>query len=633
MSMKKKDKTDHPDGQIRRSQIVTTFGPGALVDLVDHSGIVAGLEHWGNPEKAGSGFEEIQEPRLLAKLAARGVKRLYTPPTLPTNEAGTVGITVWEFPQWFLLQPDQVEERWDKPRAVRSRQMMHRSGFTGAKYGKRVAVPIRFVQACRYGHVSDVDWGAFVHRGGTGCRGMMWFDEGGSTGEFADIFVRCADCGVSRSLAQARPSQDDPDDMPLGECEGCEPWLGPNEWKGKAGSCPPVTETSGAKTANRLLMRSATNAYFAETDTVISIPEERSPLDEGVAAHWADLLEKVDSIDDLRAVLKWNPKVAAALADHADPVLVLKAIQRRRATPTTAPTSRKGPEIIKLLSDDLGIDLPESDFFATEVPLSEVRPAVLRDVRRILAVHRLREVMALVGFTRLEPPVRDQDGSLDLGVRRARISRNATWLPAVENRGEGVFVAFKNEMIEAWETWPDVITRTEQLQAGVEAWKASHPGVPVRFPGVAYVMLHSLAHLLITAVSLECGYAASAIKERVYAGPEGYGILLYTSTPDAEGTLGGLASAAHKLEKHLAAALAYGALCSNDPVCAQHAPESAVEERFFHGAACHGCLLVAEPSCEWRNEHLDRALLVPTVQAGGAAFFRAAMVPGSGQPR
>lgn len=633
MAAKKKDKAAYPDGQIRRSQIVTTFGPGALVDLVEHSGIVAGLEHWGNPEKAGSGFEEVHEPRLLAKLAARGVKRLYTPPTLPTDEEGTVGITVWEFPQWFLLQPDAVEERWDASQTVRSRQMIHRSSFTGSKYGKRDAVPIRFVQACRYGHVSDVDWGAFVHRGETGCQGDLWFDEGGSTGDFAELYVRCASCKLFRALAQARPRKDRPDDMPLGACEGCEPWLGPLEWKGKAGSCPPAGETSGRKIANRLLMRSATNAYFAETDTVISIPEQRSLLDEGVASNWTDALEKVDTLDDLRQVRRWNPKVAAALSTHPDDVVVLKAIQRRRTTPTTAPTSRKGPEIIKLLSDDLGVDLPESDFFATEVPLPDPRPEVLRDVSRVLAVHRLREVMALVGFTRLEPPVRDQDGSLDLGVRRARISRNAAWLPAVENRGEGIFVAFRNKAIEDWLAEAAVVARTGQLEAGIEAWKASHQGVPVRFPGVAYVMLHSLAHLLITAVSLECGYAASAIKERVYAGPEGYGILLYTSTPDAEGTLGGLASAAHKLEKHLSAALAYGALCSNDPVCAQHAPESAVEERFFHGAACHGCLLVAEPSCEWRNEHLDRALLVPTVQAGGAAFFRTATAPGRGPTR
>ena len=54
------------------------------------------------------------------------------------------------------------------------------------------------------------------------------------------------------------------------------------------------------------------------------------------------------------------------------------------------------------------------------------------------------------------------------------------------------------------------------------------------------MMLHSLAHLLITQVSLECGYSSPAIRERVYAGEAGYGILLYTGSPDSEGTLGGL---------------------------------------------------------------------------------------------
>jgi hypothetical protein len=41
----------------------------------------------------------------------------------------------------------------------------------------------------------------------------------------------------------------------------------------------------------------------------------------------------------------------------------------------------------------------------------------------------------------------------------------------------------------------------------------------------------------------------------------------------------------------------------------------------MHGAACHGCLLIAEPSCERRNELLDRSLVVPTVDLADAAFF------------
>jgi hypothetical protein len=44
------------------------------------------------------------------------------------------------------------------------------------------------------------------------------------------------------------------------------------------------------------------------------------------------------------------------------------------------------------------------------------------------------------------------------------------------------------------------------------------------------------------------------------------------------------------------------ALCSNDPFCASHDPNSELEKRYAHGAACHGCLLIAATSCERRNE-------------------------------
>jgi len=134
-------------------------------------------------------------------------------------------------------------------------------------------------------------------------------------------------------------------------------------------------------------------------------------------------------------------------------------------------------------------------------------------------------------------------------------------------------------------------------------------------------MLHSLSHLLITTVSLECGYAASSIRERIYAGDSGYGILLYTGTSGSEGTLGGLVEVGKRIEHHLAAAIEFGRLCSNDPVCAQHKPDDTQEERFLHASACHGCLLIAETSCERRNEFLDRALVVNTVEAADAAFF------------
>ena len=76
-----------------------------------------------------------------------------------------------------------------------------------------------------------------------------------------------------------------------------------------------------------------------------------------------------------------------------------------------------------------------------------------------------------------------------------------------------------------------------------------------------------------------------------------------------------------RLGSHLRRAIDNGRLCSNDPVCAEHGPSSPLEGRLLQGAACHGCLLIAETSCEQRNDFLDRALVVPTVGLGDAAFF------------
>ena len=123
---------------------------------------------------------------------------------------------------------------------------------------------------------------------------------------------------------------------------------------------------------------------------------------------------------------------------------------------------------------------------------------------------------------------------------------------------------------------------------------------------------------------MRCGYPASSIRERVYVDHSTgrYGILLYTASPDAEGTLGGLVQQARYIEAHLATALQMGALCSNDPICAQHAPGESMEGRLLHGAACHGCTLIAETSCEMRNDYLDRALVVPVLGIPNAAFFQ-----------
>jgi hypothetical protein len=143
-----------------------------------------------------------------------------------------------------------------------------------------------------------------------------------------------------------------------------------------------------------------------------------------------------------------------------------------------------------------------------------------------------------VGFTRFEASSPGVDGELEVGAQMAMLARDVSWLPAVENRGEGVFLGFRKELIDGWMKKAPVQERAKQLVAGFDCWHKEHPKSGRKFPGPQYIMLHSLSHLLITALALECGYPASSIRERVYAGESGYGILLYTGRRTPRGRWG-----------------------------------------------------------------------------------------------
>lgn len=170
--------------------------------------------------------------------------------------------------------------------------------------------------------------------------------------------------------------------------------------------------------------------------------------------------------------------------------------------------------------------------------------------------------------------------------------------------------------------------RLDALGAGAASWQRETKRAVGLRSGGPYMLAHSLAHALMTEIALDCGYPATALQERIYALPQGgssgpirCGILIYTATAGIQGTLGGLVEVAGRFTQVLTSALAQLQVCSSDPICADHDPSSRVDDRALHGAACHGCLIVSETSCEARNLHLDRALLVETMATRGAGFF------------
>ena len=597
-----------PTGELRRSQVLTTFGPGSMVDLPNQSVLIAGLEYWKGDK------ERIYEDRLQNWLGERlkvPELKLFAPPVDSGDAVATrTGIDAFLFPVWFL---GQVDETWTAPdgRIYRTRPLLPwdrlvKDGYLTRDRKIKPVVPVRFVQACVRGHISDVDWYGFVRSDyKTERTGDLWLDEGGAGNDFAEIYVR-----DEKNKNQRRPLSEAAirDGAVLGWCNGRSPWLGPR-----------VREPCNKP--NRLLTRSASNAYFSQTVCVISLPDNDQALRSAVDRVWEDYLKYCESEAEVGKERR-KEKVAAALEGHTD-AEVWADVERRLSGAAPVEKGIKQVEIETLLAqkETLGEDKPEGDFYARTHPIGPLPRGAEGKIDRLVLVHRLREVSAQVGFTRFDDTLPDINGELVLDVELAPLSRDLTWLPANENRGEGVFLSFSSDAIRAWLKRTEVKARNAQLLAGFEEWKKRKKIEEAPFAGSSYIMLHSLAHLLITALSLDCGYSASAIRERIYAGASGYGILLYTGTPGSEGSLGGLVEMGKNIGRHLERTLELGRLCSNDPVCAQHDAADPHEERFLHGAACHGCLLIAETSCERRNEFLDRALVVPTVATPGTAFF------------
>ena len=279
---------------------------------------------------------------------------------------------------------------------------------------------------------------------------------------------------------------------------------------------------------NRLLTRSASNAYFSQTLSVIHIPDAEAALKEAVDTVFEDFLQYCESVEDVTRERR-KQRVLTALEGHSDAV-VWADIQRRKGGVPAETRSIKQAEFETLMAstDSMGEDVPGGDFYARARSLGGLPAEFEGRLDRVVLVHRLREVVAQVGFTRFESALPDIDGELSLQVELAPLARETTWLPAIENKGEGIFLSFSGDAIRRWLARPGVRARAERLAAGFQAWVERKRTADEKFPGLPYLMLHSLSHLLITAVALECGYSASAIRERVFAGEYGYGILLYT---------------------------------------------------------------------------------------------------------
>jgi hypothetical protein len=339
-------------------------------------------------------------------------------------------------------------------------------------------------------------------------------------------------------------------------------------------------------------------------------------------------IDSICGLPNLIEVLRSLPITRGAFAEFSDDEI-------KRALDSEAGEGDLGAENPRIAEFDLlasgkptiGNDAPGSFLYAETLDPSRLglEPRWSSLLQAVVKVHRLREVTCLYGFTRLEPPPTSAESEMDeiqLAVDGADLARNVDWLPAIEQFGEGIFLHVSPNFIKG--LLADFGDRARILRDG-ELREAERFNRSPNHLGAAYWALHSLSHALMAELALECGYPISSLKERIYASgagqPDRFGIMIYTSTAGGQGTLGGLSGMTDRIGAVLTSAIDKLELCSNDPICAEHSPNSDHDDRPLHGAACHACLLLPETSCEARNTRLDRSLLVDTLLGVQRALF------------
>lgn len=606
-----------PVGEVRPSQLLWTYGPGALIDLPNLSVVTMGIDRWEMDR-----CQPIQEARLLTnvrRVLGEQVESLRMPPLTdsdvadPFSAEAFVGVPVKPFPRWMrcvkcgLLSPFdaglfELKENRFRPEKTR---FVHK-GCTGSHGDKSArdadAVPARFLLACSQGHLDDFPWHWFVHGGQSNCKGTLRFFESGASLQTENLWVQCDSCSAAKSMAQAF-GQVGQSNLP--GCRGRHPHLDKFE--------------DGCAEVPRAILLGATNGWFPVTLSVLAIPQTGNPLGQIIADGWT-FFEDIDNAAEAAGSVKMLkksgqlPGIGAFTGNQ-----VWEAIQaHRQGTTSDEVLDLKSPEWEVLTSPAPPTDYPHFMSKHADVP-----KGFENHISRVLLLERLREVNALLGFTRVESP---SEGVGNERATRAPIGRTApNWVPATQVHGEGIFLQFSEEALTAWQKNPSVWPQEAELRRGHRGWRHSRGLEPdAGFPGIRFALLHTIAHLLIRELALDCGYNAASIRERVYAdtddGKSQAGILIYTAAADSDGTLGGLVDLGRpeNLGRLLRQALDRAKVCASDPLCSEHNPKT---DSSLHAAACHACSFVSETSCECGNRYLDRALVIPTLQVADAAFF------------
>lgn len=589
-----------PIGLVRQSQAVTTFSVGAILDFDSGSYMPLGLEFWPQlvSQRVGTKLFDERLSKLLGKsyfVIPPAKRSVGTYANAPVNSA--YALPVVRFPEWhFCSNPEchrlGVAGRpfiFD-PTTQRLKCVVHGAPVT----------PVRFVVSCDRGHIEDFPWAGWVHEGKTCSNHKLFLRSTGESLSLADLNVFCSTCNSSRSMEGAFRGE-----LSTFPCNGKRIWL--------------QDEVSCGKYLS-ILQRGSSSAHFQVSESALSIP----PVSDTVSQELDNVMTALDSLPESSREIFLKSFSKEKGIPYKD---MLSAYKRRKnsQTTTTEPVSHvtmRQEEYRALCSDVFEPSPVPGRIPYFENKISHPNKIIHKFIDLVGAVSRLREVRVLRGFTRINPlQVKGSESAENLATLS---NAELDWLPAMEIRGEGIFIRLNIDSVRKWISEnPSVSNRADLINSHFVNLQANRGVQPDHIITPQRLLIHTLAHLFIRQISVDCGYPSASIRERIYCSDElnsdeaMCGFLIYTGTSDSSGSLGGLVSLANldRFAGVLTRTIESAQWCGSDPVCIESNPDQNGDR--VVGAACHSCAILPETSCECGNLELDRLVLIGSDKFSG----------------
>lgn len=605
----------NPEFSIRKSQLLTPYGTGALIDINNQSIMLADSAFWKEDES-----NIIHDVRLQKKLDANGFVR---PPTVNQKEE----VSGIRFPKWFYAPKDRSLKTYSEWHKVFERSTnndlfrFRKEPYDARQKSKDKLVPVRLICACTNGHAQDFPWNEWVHDSSSKKykSHKLKLRSTGASSSISDLNVVCDDCDKSRSLTNifdVKAFNKRLDQINV-SCNGDFIW---KKEDGNRRKCSAPLN---------VLLKNSNSFYFPNIISSVNIPFKENKIYELViqSRFYPSLLKDIEHIkseivdynyfkDDVH-IQRDIETIRDDLNDYTYEEILETVYKNEieafdKYEDMTEMEFRR--EEYNVLSGKEDYDKENSRLNLNNISQEEFKNEIYGDlINGITLINKLEVVRILESYSRIKPSdtdLYDEETIEGAESKKVSLKRKDNRYIGVDLLGEGIFVTFDKNSIA---NWLNKIKNKRISEKIYDKINNSYNNKMTEYIYPEFYLLHTLSHILIKELSETSGYSSSALAERLYFSNEKdkemYGILIYTSSSDSEGTLGGLVKQGYpkSLMRTLSAAVEKSKWCSFDPVCISRESQG---RDSLNGSACHACALVSETSCELSNLYLDRSMLI-----------------------